>query len=354
MKKAKNDAKAENTAMPEENKQKNKAAKGQKNVPSDKIRGNQTEERELLFKKVLYGYDPEEVNSYISELSATYEASARNHEAKLSSMKEELVLSNRERDSYGEKYRECKAKLEGMSEQKPAEIIYREKEDRSAEYEAVIEKLKGRIEQVEFENSQLRQASEKNDNGSKTLDEYIGRIALLEEENRKLGINADAVSRENAELLVISQKYESLFGEYNEIIAKLELSKAESESKSNEIQLIKEELEKKSEELSNISSEKENMKKKSAELEVENGVLKQRLEEKENEILRLRDINKSQAYEYADKINLLESEQAKSRLAMQKELKLHDYYINQAEITLSELSKQMEQIKQSLNDAQSV
>lgn len=354
MKKAKNDAKAENIAMPEENKQRNKAAKVQNNIPSDKIRGSQTEERVLLFKKVLYGYDPEEVNSYINELSVTYEASARNHEVKLSSMKEELVLSNRERDSYSEKYRVCKAKLDEISAQKPAEIIYQEKEDRSAEYEAVIAKLKQRVEQVEFENSQLKAASVKTDDSNKILDEYIGRIAFLEDENRKISINSEALGRENAELLAVAQKYDSLFGEYNVLLGQFELSKAESESKSNEIQTIKEEFERKLEEIAQISTEKENFKKKVTELEVENGVLKQRTEEKDNEILRLKDINKAQAYEYADKINQLESEQAKSKLAMQKELKLHDYYINQAEITLAELSKQMEQIKQSLNDAQSV
>lgn len=353
MKKAKNEA-VTNGVRTEENKHKNKTAKSSpQNVPSEKIRGKEIEDRELIFKKVLYGYDPDEVNSYINELSATYEASARNHEAKLSSMKEELVLSNRERDSYGEKYRECKSKLDAMPEQRPAEIIYQETEDRSAEYEAVIEKLKARIEQVEFENLQLKQTADSGDS-SKKLDEYIGRIAELEEENRKISIDAEAVSRENSELRVTSQKYESLFGEYNAVLAQLELSKAEAASKKNEILLIKEELEKKLDEMNTLSSENEELRKKSAELEIGNGVLKQRLEEKENEILRLKDINKTQAYEYADKVNMLESEQAKSRLAMQKELKLHDYYINQAEITLAELSKQMEQIKQSLSDAQSV
>ena len=48
--------------------------------------------------------------------------------------------------------------------------------------------------------------------------------------------------------------------------------------------------------------------------------MKRRIEENKEEISRLKDVNKKQAYEYADKINSLESEQAKSKLEMQKEL----------------------------------
>ena len=66
-------------------------------------RGKEKEKNETLFKKVLYGYDPEEVASYIEDINNTYESAARMQEAKLSSIKEELVLANRERDFYSEK-----------------------------------------------------------------------------------------------------------------------------------------------------------------------------------------------------------------------------------------------------------
>ena len=52
--------------------------------------------------------------------------------------------------------------------------------------------------------------------------------------------------------------------------------------------------------------------------------------------------------EYAEKINTLENEHARQRLESQKELKVHSYYIEQAQLTLSELQKQMIQIKESL------
>ncbi len=351
MKKAKNEAVAESNAKIAENKQKNKAAEKDNGIPSDKIRGKEKNGMEYPFKKVLYGYDPEEVSAYITELNETYESASRIHESKLSSMKEELVLSNRERDSYGEKYRECKAKLEA-SVAKGDEPVTEEKEDKSAEYEAEIAHLKSKLENAEFENAQLKQLAEQNKNNS--VDEYVTKIAALETEKRQIGIQADSLKRENEDLLVFSQKYTALFEEHNAVLGQLELLKAEIASKEAEILHVNEEINAKAEELKNVSAELEELKKKAAEFEVKNSVLNKQISEKDEEITCLKDSNKTQAYEYAEKINAMESEQAKSKLAMQKELQLHNYHIGQAEIILSEMAKQMEQIKQSLNDIQSV
>lgn len=345
MKKAKNEA-AENNTKLAETKQNNKTAE---NTPSEKSRSKDKGEKDLFFKKVLYGYDPDEVMAYIDELTQTLEASTRLHESKLSSIKEELVLSNRERDSYGEKYRECRAKLEeALKKEEPAAVlpVIEEKEDRTPELEAIIETLKNKLEKVEDENEKLREMTEQN--AQSAFDEYRSKIADLENENRQISLQSDSLRRKNGELVAVSEKYDGLFAEYNEIMAQLEKKKAEIASKEDEANLLNEELEKKITEVTALSAEKEDIKKKAAECEVKNDVLRQRIEENESEIIRLKDINKAQAFEYADKVNSLESEHAKSKLAMQKEIQLHDYYISQADLTISQLTKQMEQIRQSL------
>lgn len=342
MKKAKNEVTAEN-------KQKNKSVQTEKINPSDK---KEKETAEYPFKKVIYGYDPEEVAAYIAELNLMHESSSRMHESKLSSMKEELVLSNRERDSLNEKLREIKAKLDAATENKKEEFISEEKEDNSAAYEAEIASLKAKLEQAEAEKAQLKLLAEQNNN--KSVEAYVSKITALEAEKTQIGIKADSLERENADLLAVSQKYNALFEEYNLIAGQLELSKAENASKEAEIISINEALTTKTEELKNVSEELDEIKKKNSETEVKNSVLEKRIAEKETEISNLKDANKTQAYEYAEKINSMESEQAKSKLAMQKELQLHNYHIGQAEIILSEMAKQMEQIKQSLNDIQSV
>lgn len=331
-----------------ETQQKNKTAE---NIPSEKSKNKDKSERDLLFKKVLYGYDPEEVTAYIDELTQTLDSATRLHESKLSSIKEELVLSNRERDSYGEKYRECKAKLEdalNKAEPVAAVPVIEEKEDRTPEFEAVIETLKNKLEIAEAENEKLREMT--GQNAQNAVDGYLSRIAVLENENRQISLQSDALRREKQELLVFSEKYDGLFSEYNEILSQLEKTKAELASKEDEAKLLNEELSRKIKETAAVSAEKEKIKKKAAELEVKNDVLRQKLEENESEIIRLKDANKAQAFEYADKVNTLESEQAKNKLALQKELQLHDYYISQAELTISQLTKQMEQIKQSLGE----
>ena len=77
-------------------------------------------------------------------------------------------------------------------------------------------------------------------------------------------------------------------------------------------------------------------------------MLEKRAAENETEIVRLKDVNKQQAFECAEKINALENEHARQRLESQKDLKVHSYYIEQAQLTLTELQKQMDRIKDSL------
>lgn len=335
MKKTKGEAAANKNPKPAQKEEKISA-----NDPTEKIRSKDGEGNGLSFKKILYGYDPSEVESYIEELSKTYEAAARNYEMKLSSIKEELVLSNRERDSYSEKYRECMASLE-----KPSKINAEEKsvgEGLAAEYKKIIDALNDRLERAELENEYLREQSS---NSSAVPDEYSEKIAFLENENREISVKAESVMRRNEELLEIEQKYEALFNEYNSVTAQLEYMRAEKASAEKQMAELKTELEEKAEDIRSFSLANDELKRKQTELEAENTVLSRCAEENEAEIARLKEINKTQAHDYADKINLLESEQANSRLAVQKEIKLRDYYIGQAQATLSELSEQMEIIR---------
>ncbi len=310
-----------------------------KNQPA---RGKEKEKNETLFKKVLYGYDPEEVASYIDDLNNTYESAARMQEAKLSSIKEELVLANRERDFYSEKYSECNARLDKLVESG----AQAQSRDNSAEYEETIAALRKKLELAEKENENLRQAAQ-SQNETKSL-EYTDRIAALEKEKAQLSQALQTLRNENGELTVISEKYSALFDSYNSVLSQYELLKSQLQTKEEELKALGIQLEDKSDEIKSLYAENEDVKKLNAELEVKHSVLEQRAAENEEEIVRLKDVNKQQAFECAEKINALENEHARERLDAQKELKLHSYYIEQAQLTLTELTKQMEQIKGSL------
>ena len=329
MKKTKNEPVKE--AVLEENKNAGK---------NTSVRSKEKGDSETLFKKVLYGYDPDEVASYINELNQTYESAARMHEAKLSSIKEELVLSNRERDSYGEKYKACQAKLDAIEQPDM-------KTDSGEEYEIIIAQLKARCEQLEEENIRLQSVeTAPADNG------YADRVFFLENENSKLRNNAENLRCENLQLLNKLQKNENIGEEYKALFVQLESVKAQLAVKEKELAEKQTSLEEKTAEINDVLAENEKIKKRAAELEIKNGVLNQRVSENEDEIIRLKDENKVQAFDHAEKINSLETEYAKDKLAMQKELKLYGYYIDRAELTVGELVKQMAQIKQSLDSAQ--
>ncbi len=302
------------------------------------------EKDEMLFKKVLYGYDPDEVASHISELNSTYESAARMHESKLSSIKEELVLSNRERDFYNEKYRECKAELDKLiqSGAKP------QARDNSAEYEETIAALRKKLDLAEKENENLRQAAESKKE-TKAI-EYTDRIASLEKEKAQLAQTLQVLKNENNELKAVSEKYNSLFDSYNSVFSQNEVLKSQLLTKEEELKTLNSQLDGKSDEIKSLYAESEDVKKLNAELEIKCSVLEQRAAENETEIVRLKDVNRQQAFECAEKINALENEHARERLDSQKELKLHSYYIEQAQLTLTELTKQMEQIKTSMGE----
>lgn len=302
------------------------------------------EKDEMLFKKVLYGYDPQEVASHIDELNGTYESAARMHESKLSSIKEELVLSNRERDFYNEKYRECKAELDELIKGGAKPQV----RDNSAEYEETIAAIRKKLELAENENQNLRQAAQSR-NETKAL-EYTDAIAALEKEKAQLTQTLQTLRNENSELAIVAEKYNSLFDSYNSVFSQNELLKSQLLTKDEELKALSLQLDGKSDEIKSLYTANEDIKKLNAELEIKCSVLEKRAAENEAEIERLKDLNRQQAFECAEKINTLETEHARQRLESQKELKVHGYYIEQAQLTLAELSKQMEQIKTSIGE----
>ncbi len=304
-----------------------------KNIPSE------NDERDMLFKKVLYGYSPEEVEIFINELNERYEASLSLHETKLSSIKEELALSNRERDCYIEKCREYKSL---------ADLASVPCEDKSDEYESEILLLKEKIDVLEAENGNLKRMSEEF-SASDISDE---KITLLENINSELEDNLADLREENYDLRNQLGKLESLHEEYKAVFVQLEESKALIEKQENEIKDKDETISEYNEKINSLNLVKEESEKKISELEIQNGILNRRVSENEEEISTLKETNKTLVIENAEKINALENEHAKNRLTAQKELKLYGYYVDRAELTLAELTKQMEQIRQTIENSE--
>ncbi len=324
MKKNKNDAVKNGNAKAEAKKE----AIGINDIPSEKIRNEGIPETEFPFKKVLYGYSPEEVTSFVSEISKTYEASLNLNESKLSSLKEELALANRERDYYIEKCR--KAKNEPVASS-----------DKSDELESIIAHLKEKIAVLENENNSLKNKTVEEE----SKDIYIEKIAELEE---KLA----CAESENLHLSQQADKYNDLYNEFKAVLMQSEETKHLLESVQKELKEKQNELNEKAEKLSVLTLEKEETDKKLTECEIRNSILSQRIAEAEKEVALLNETNKNIVFENAEKINALENEYSQNKLAVQKEIKLYRYYVDRAELTVAELTKQMEKIRQSIEKSE--
>lgn len=334
MKRNKNDA----VTVKEKTAQKNEPLNGGA-IPSEKINADGSDERELPFKKVLYGFNPDEVHSFISELTSSYEASLKLHESKLSTMKEELVFSNRERDRYIKKCKE----YQSQSVEKAPFV-----EDKSDEYNAIIAKLEETVKTLEAENEILRNIA----NSSESTQEYSEKISELENRNEKTEAALVLAEKTNAELSAQIEKYASISDEYKAVMQGFEETRSRLALCEKELKTKCDEVAEKDEKIKAFIAEKNGSEKRIAELEVKNNVLSQRVTECEEDVSKLREANKSIIFENAEKINMLENEYTKSKLAAEKELKLYGYYVDRAELTVAELTKQIAQIKQSISNSE--
>ena len=307
-----------------------------KTIPSGKIRATDKDEGELQFRKVLYGYDPEEVAAYIQELHDTYASAAKIHESKLSSLKDELVLSNRERTSCAEKAREIQAK---------ASADLQAKDSRIAEYEATVQQLEETVEALKAEIVSLRSQPSPSPAVAKADNSSIQKIRELEEIIRQL-------QSENASLLEQTDSRGTLEDEYKSVLEQLEEVKARLEAREDELKRKAEELAEKAAKIIELSAENQKANKRIGELEIKNGVLTQSDSEKAEEIAALREASDTAAFRNAERISELESEHAQKILAMQKDIKMYTYYVERAELSVAELTKQIDMIKQALANSQ--
>lgn len=335
------------------------------------------------FRRVLHGYDPEAVNAYIKELSDSLNAASKNYESKMSDMKEELALANRERDSLKERYNDCKASLDA------AQICLQTESAEADEYRSTIEKLRAEIERLEEEKQQApepapmpepepvpddvvreyeRQIEELNSQNEqlegillrekKNMEDSLRRaktvlkakIAELEQKTESVSAERDAAVRENSDLktrfekvLAFEKKAETLLSENASLITRADRAEAER----SEISAMLKEAE---DAAAESAAESERLRAELDSARVDAMVLKDKLEQSLNELSELKGKNKEQIYTYSEKYNKLESEWNNDRLNMQKKIRLQGYHISQAESAIEELSKQLEMIKLSLSE----
>lgn len=293
---------------------------------------------EFSFKKSLYGYEIQDVDSYIEQQNENLVSVCRVYDAKIKDLKNELALCYRERDSLKVNYESCRKELEtavstARSEQNDADSQVKTA-DVYAEYEKNIGELNEKLAKALYENEKLA-------GNQKQVADLTNKNALLEGELASLRQKNNDIRLELAKLVQLTAENERLFAENTALKAE----RADVEKKLSEAVKLSGEKEV---ELQKLTEESDIIKRDAAELEIKRSVLQKQSERDTAEIEKLREDNKKQAYEFASKVNQLESDYTNGRLAQQKQMQVHSYHIKQMEVAIEELNKQFSEVKISL------
>lgn len=301
--------------------------------------GRKAAEANIDFKKVMRGYDPDEVIAYISELSRTMQDASKLYEMRMAEMKQELALVNRERDNLRAQCEELKKNVSASPPEPKAEpVIIQESADGSSK--ELIENLQKKLDEellaesafrdglksAELHISELSSQLEEKEN---QLLRYQERISLLEEQVNKQDSAQEQYEEALACIENLKSRISGLEEEKEHLITESQNAEAQYKKKFDETGSLKTEL-------SRIS--------------VENSLLTEKNEQYKAEISELKSEAKNKAYEYAEKLSAEEDELNREKTALQKKLQLQNYHIEQAKSAVDELNRQIEQIRISFSE----
>lgn len=314
---------------------------------------------DLPFKKSLYGYDAADVKNYIDELNSNTLSVGKVYEAKINELKDELALCYRERDSFKEAMLKLKSELEQAtaapapqaSENSPAtaEGANSGLESRTASEQ---EKFNRKAEEYEKTISELNTAIAKAENEIQRLTAFETQVSQLSDENKELSKEAASLKQKNNELKLELARHAEIAAAYDNIVAENERLKAETAAVKKSFDDVSNELNAKNDSLAALSSENEKLRIEVSETGIKYTVMCQQAEKAEAEAAELKDKNKSQAYEFAAKINEFESQHTKEKLNLQKNMQVNAYHIKQMNLLVQELSSQVEQVEKSFDETE--
>lgn len=295
-------------------------------------------ETAITFRKVMRGFDPEEVTAYIDEMSRSMQEASKNFELRMAEMKQELTLANRERDTLRAKCEELEhnAPLKTLPATEPVpEAPAPEKPKRGKSQQAQIDGLQKQLEEertlnasqaeaIQNTNAQISALTSELRDKEEQLAGCFEKISLLEEQN----------NRQN-----------SMKEDYEEALAQIEKIKADSLSFKERIDVLNAESKATEAHLQKTETENSNLKSELGRINIENSLLKEKNEHYKKEIFDMKAEAKEKAYENAEKLAAGEDALQQEKMKLQKQIQLQNYHIEQAGAAVEELKKQLEQIR---------
>lgn len=275
----------------------------------------------ITFKKVMRGFDPQEVLAYIEEMNRTMQDASKNYEKRMAEMKQALALANRERDTilarYGGEAAESGDSTSAADEAQVAIAgLQRKLDEERAERERMQAELQSKLE-----------------------DERAAR-ENAESDLQNAGTLIDTLNQRLEQYQSIQAQYEQALGNIEELKAKLQAAQEEKEQQDAEFAAAQAHYEK-------VESENGTLKTELSRVHVENALLEEKNEAYKKEIAQMKSEIKEKAYVYAEKLSAGEDELRKEQVKLQKKVQMQNYHIEQANAAIEELSRQLEAIQAS-------
>lgn len=295
--------------------------------------GRKAFEANINFKKVMRGFDPDEVSAYISEMSRTMQDSSKIYEIRMAEMKQELALVSRERDNLRIRCTELENSIPAPVEEAPPE---NDADDSQEQIDRLLKKLdEGALSEeavrteLENANSLIADLVLQLEDKEKQLEACEGKIGALESQ---------------------SEKHDSLRERYEESLADIENLKSQISGLEEEKAQLTAECGEAEIHFRKAFDETASLKTELSRITVENSLLTEKNEQYRAEISELKAEAKNRAYEFAEKLSVEEDELNKEKVKLQKKLQLQSYHIEQANSAIDELKKQIEQIRVSFSE----
>lgn len=285
------------------------------------------------FKRAMRGYDPDEVDAYVSDLAESARKASRTFEQRMADMKQELAQANRECDNLREKLKEA--------EMAPPAALPEDTDGMTSEdYERVIASLQNQV-------TALQSSADGNS------DAYAQELMNLRQENYELSqklaatkAKLDEYGNIEADVARISESQQLC----DELTAENKQLKGEISALQDEKAVLESELDVGNKHIQKTEEEAEKVRKEYTRISVENGLLAEKNSQYKEEIVSLKADSKKKAYEYAEKLACREDELNGELIAMRKKLQMQSYHINQADAAVAELANQIAQIKISFGE----
>ncbi len=279
----------------------------------------------VTFKKVMRGFDPDEVLAYIEEMNRNMQDASKNYEKRMAEMKAALALANRERDTILARYGGEAAEKENLADAEKSQLD---------EAQATIAGLREKLDEAYAARNNAEAEMQKK------LDDEHAAQENLEKELEAANAQIEGLLQRYEQFQSVQTQYEEALGTIEEFKAKLQASKEEKEMQDKEYATAQDHFEK-------VENENISLKTELSRAHVENALLTEKNETYKNEIAQMKSDIKEKAYVYAEKLSAGEDELRKEQVKLQKKVQMQNYHIEQANAAVEELARQLQEIRSS-------